>query len=84
MNAAVTLPDVSESGLTAEQVQERVHQGQTNEVNDKPSRSLASIIRSNVFTLFNGIIITAMIFVLLAGSWKDAVFGFVISASPRS
>ncbi|KFI68609.1 HAD-IC family P-type ATPase [Bifidobacterium magnum] len=78
MNAAVTLPDVSESGLTAEQVQERVHQGQTNEVNDKPSRSLASIIRSNVFTLFNGIIITAMIFVLLAGSWKDAVFGFVI------
>lgn len=35
-------------------------------------------MRANVFTLFNGIIFTAMVMVLITGSWKDAVFGFVI------
>lgn len=72
------LPSINDPGLSSAQVKELVDTGQTNAVKDSPSRSLAAIIRSNVFTLFNGIIITAMIFVLLTGSWKDAVFGFVI------
>lgn len=72
------MPDVSEQGLTAAQVEDRIERGQTNAVTSSTSRSLADIVRANVFTLFNGIILTAMVMVLIAGSWKDAVFGFVI------
>ncbi len=72
------LPQVNEQGLTAEQVTERIARGQTNAVKSSTSRSLADIVRANVFTLFNGIILAAMIAVLLTGSWKDAVFGVVI------
>ena len=72
------MPDVSERGLTVAQVEDRVERGQTNAVTSSTSRSLADIVRANVFTLFNGIILTAMVMVLIAGSWKDAVFGFVI------
>ncbi|NEG70107.1 HAD-IC family P-type ATPase [Bifidobacterium choloepi] len=73
-----TLPDVAEAGLSDAAVADLIAAGQTNAVKDKPSRSLAHILRENIFTLFNGIIFTAMVFVLLTGSWKDAVFGFVI------
>ena len=72
------MPDVSERGLMAAQVEDRIERGQTNAVTSSTSRSLADIVRANVFTLFNGIILTAMVMVLIAGSWKDAVFGFVI------
>ena len=72
------MPDVSERGLTVAQVGDRIERGQTNAVTSSTSRSLADIVRANVFTLFNGIILTAMVMVLIAGSWKDAVFGFVI------
>lgn len=72
------MPDVSERGLTAAQVEDRIERGQTNAITSSTSRSLADIVRANVFTLFNGIILTAMVMVLIAGSWKDAVFGFVI------
>ncbi len=51
--------------------------GQTNAVKSTTSRSVLDIVRANVFTLFNGIIF-AMAMVLVTGSWKDAVFGFVI------
>ena len=81
-NAATTvqpkMPDVSERGLTAAQVEDRIERGQTNAVTSSTSRSLADIVRANVFTLFNGIILTSMVMVLIAGSWKDAVFGLVI------
>lgn len=72
------MPDVTEKGLTAAEVRDRVERGQTNEVKSSTSRSLADIVRANVFTLFNGIIFTAMVMVLITGSWKDAVFGLVI------
>ena len=72
------MPDVSERGLTQAQVEDRIERGQTNAVTSSTSRSLVDIVRANVFTLFNGIILTAMVMVLIAGSWKDAVFGLVI------
>lgn len=73
-----TMPYVSATGLTSDEVAERVASGQVNAVNTSTSRSVADIVRANVFTLFNGIIFAAMIMVLITGSWKDAVFGFVI------
>ena len=73
-----TMPDVREPGLTAAEVTQRVERGQANEVKTSTSRSVADIVRANVFTLFNGIIFAAMVLVLITGSWKDSVFGFVI------
>lgn len=72
------LPEVSEFGLNAAEIMARRSAGQTNEVKTQTSRSLWTIIRENVFTLFNVIILVAMVMVLLAGQWKDAVFGLVI------
>lgn len=76
--ATASMPAVSEKGLSAQEVATRTQSGQVNVVKTSTSRSLADIIRANVFTLFNGIILAAMILVLITGSWKDAVFGFVI------
>ncbi|KAB8289168.1 E1-E2 ATPase [Bifidobacterium ramosum] len=77
-NASPTMPHTTELGLTEQQVAERVAGGLANTVKTTTSRSVADIVRANVFTLFNGIILAAMVMVLATGSWKDAVFGFVI------
>lgn len=76
--ATVTMPHVPEQGLTAAEAAQRVADGRSNAVKTSTSRSLADIVRANVFTLFNGIIFAAMMLVLITGSWKDSVFGFVI------
>ena len=76
--SSVEMPQIAERGLTSQEVERRVESGQSNRMKDSTSRSLADIIRANVFTLFNGIIFAAMVLVLITGSWKDAVFGFVI------
>ena len=74
----VTMPSLDEPGLSKQDVAERQADGRGNAVKASSSRSIVDIIRANVFTLFNGIILGAMILVLLTGSWKDAVFGVVI------
>ena len=76
--AAVEMPEISETGLTAREVSQRIESGQSNAVKTSTSRSVKDIVRANVFTLFNGIIFVAMVMVLVTGSWRDAVFGFVI------
>ena len=65
-------------GLTQSEVNKRIERGEVNRMKTTTSRSIADIIRANIFTLFNGIILSAMVLVLLTGSWKDAVFGVVI------
>lgn len=77
-NAIAALLKVEVSGLSTEEVAEAVSRGDVNITSKQTSRSLMDIVRANVFTLFNAIIFTAMIVVLAAGSWKDAVFGAVI------
>ena len=42
-------------GLTTDEVRTRVAAGQVNDVRDKGSRSLASILRSNTLTWFNAL-----------------------------
>ncbi|CAM3262971.1 HAD-IC family P-type ATPase [Occultella aeris] len=65
-------------GLTAADVAARVARGEVNVAPESSSRSLAAIIRGNLFTLFNAILGIALVVVLLVGSWQDAVFGFVL------
>lgn len=75
---AVEMPEIGATGLTSKEVVQRIESGQSNAVKTSTSRSVLDIVRANVFTLFNGIICAAMALVLVTGSWKDAVFGFVI------
>lgn len=69
---------IDERGLSAAEVAERVARGAVNRVKDRTSRSVASIIRENVLTLFNAIIVAASIIVLLFGDLRDGIFGGVM------
>ncbi|GAA1446217.1 HAD-IC family P-type ATPase [Leifsonia poae] len=62
-------------GLSAADVAERVADGRTNAFRQDASRSVGSIIRANVLTLFNGIIAACFLVLLLLGRWQDALFG---------
>lgn len=66
------------TGLTSTQVRDRIQQGQVNGGNQLTSRTYGEIIRSNVFTLFNGILATLLVLILVFGSVKDALFGVVL------
>lgn len=72
------MADYSTYGLSTQDVRTRVKNGQINAVEEQTSRSLSSIARANIFTLFNAILVGAMATVLLVGTWKDAVFGGVM------
>jgi cation-transporting ATPase E len=69
---------VSDRGLTAAEVAERVAKGQVNGAGDDTSRTYGQIVRANVFTRFNAILGTMLVLVLALGSPKDALFGFVL------
>ncbi|WP_368496291.1 HAD-IC family P-type ATPase [Herbiconiux sp. A18JL235] len=64
------------AGLTSAQVAERVADGRTNAFSQDTSRSVWSIVRANVITLFNGIILACFLVLLAIGRWQDALFGF--------
>ncbi len=67
-------------GLTAEQVAERVAAGHTNQVPDAPVRTLPQILRANVFSPVNGIMLALFAAILVAGFPRDGLFvGVVVS-----
>lgn len=63
------------TGLTAAEVAEREADGRTNAYQADSSRSIGSIIRANVFTIFNAIVGSCFAVLLLLGRWQDAIFG---------
>ncbi|QEO15049.1 HAD-IC family P-type ATPase [Agromyces intestinalis] len=69
------------TGLTATEVAARVADGRVNRSTDASSRSVWSILRANVLTLFNAIVITAFAFLFVLGRWQDALFGFAAIAN---
>lgn len=75
-----TPADVS-TGLTRAQVSERVAAGKTNAFVADTSRSAWSIVRANVFTLFNGIVFACFLVLFLVGRWQDALFGLAAFAN---
>ncbi|MEU9351700.1 HAD-IC family P-type ATPase [Streptomyces griseoloalbus] len=76
--ATVTSPV---TGLTSAEVAERVARGQVNDVPVRSSRSLAEIVRANVFTRFNAIIGVLWVIMLVVAPIQDSLFGFVILAN---
>ncbi|MEU5139100.1 HAD-IC family P-type ATPase [Streptomyces sp. NPDC021139] len=69
------------TGLTAAGVAERIARGQVNDVPVRSSRSLADIVRANVFTRFNAIIGVLWVIMLFVAPIQDSLFGFVILAN---
>jgi magnesium-transporting ATPase (P-type) len=65
-------------GLTSSEVQRRRLAGQTNTIELKTSRSVSDIVRANVLTRFNAIIVALLVVVLVYGDPIDAMFGFVM------
>lgn len=63
------------SGLGADQVAERIAAGLTNYQPRQPSRSFWHILRTNLLTLLNTIVIGSAVLLLLLGQWQDALFG---------
>ncbi|MGW6470093.1 cation-translocating P-type ATPase [Streptomyces nigra] len=72
---------VAAGGLTAAEVAERVARGAVNDVPVRSSRSMAEIVRANVFTRFNAIIGVLWLIMLFVAPIQDSLFGFVILAN---
>ncbi|MFB7498106.1 cation-translocating P-type ATPase [Streptomyces sp. NPDC056161] len=77
----VPVPSTPSTGLTTAEVAERVSRGQVNDVPVRSSRSLAEIVRANVFTRFNAIIGVLWLVMLFVAPIQDSLFGFVILAN---
>ncbi len=61
-------------GLTSEQVQERVRNGQVNLSVDSAGKTIQEIIKSNIFTYFNLVFTVLAVFLVLVGSFRDLTF----------
>jgi cation-transporting ATPase E len=75
------MSEIVNPGLTTAEVAERVAAGLTNKQDNSSSRSFTSILRANLFTLFNAIVGGSFIALLLLGQWKDALFGLAVVAN---
>ncbi len=72
---------VRNSGLSRAEVEQRVRAGQTNDLPDRTGRSVADIVRANVFTRINAILCVLFLLVLATGSLIDGMFGLLIVAN---
>jgi cation-transporting ATPase E len=67
--------------LTAAEVAERVARGEVNDVPAAPTRTVAQIVRANVFTRFNALLGVLLVLILIVGPIQDALFGIVLVAN---
>jgi cation-transporting P-type ATPase E len=74
-------PPIAFPGLTSSEVAERTADGRTNHTDDRSSRTVGDIVRSNVLTRFNAMVAVLAGTVLLLGDWRDALFAFVAVAN---
>ena len=66
------------AGLSSVQVAERRSRGLTNAGGERTSRSVAEILRANIFTRFNLILGVLLAVILAFGQPQDALFGIVL------
>ncbi|MEO8475793.1 MAG: HAD-IC family P-type ATPase [Actinomycetota bacterium] len=75
-------PEVeADRGLSSGEVAARVADGRTNDVPSAPTRTVAQIVRANVFTRFNAILGAMLAVIVVVGPAQDALFGFVLFAN---
>jgi cation-transporting ATPase E len=68
----------ADRGLSSADVAEREARGQVNLVPRSHTRTVAQIIRSNVFTRFNALLGAMLAIIVVVGPFQDALFGFVL------
>ena len=66
------------TGLTNEQVQERIAEGKINSNENPNTRTYKQIIKENTLTFFNFLNVVLMVMVLLVGSYKNSMFVGII------
>ncbi|MFM9876853.1 MAG: HAD-IC family P-type ATPase [Rhodoglobus sp.] len=69
------------TGLTTAEVQARITEGLTNDFDEKTSRTLGTILRANLLSLFNAIAFGSFAVLVVLGAWSDALFGFFVVAN---
>ena len=69
------------AGLSADEVAARIADGKTNDVPTRASRSVAEVVRANVFTRINAILGVLLLIVLSTGSLINGMFGLLIIAN---
>ncbi|OBB97620.1 cation-translocating P-type ATPase [Mycobacterium sp. 852002-30065_SCH5024008] len=69
------------AGLTDAEVAQRVAEGKSNAVRERATRSIADIVRANVFTRINAILGVLLLIVLATGSLINGMFGLLIIAN---
>ncbi|WP_374612590.1 HAD-IC family P-type ATPase, partial [Gordonia sp. (in: high G+C Gram-positive bacteria)] len=73
--------EIADAGLTAAEVAQRVAAGQVNALPDRSGRSVADIVRANVFTRINAILGVLFAIVVFTGSLINGLFGLLIIAN---
>lgn len=68
-------------GLTDAEVEQRIADGKSNAVRVRATRSVAEIVRANVFTRINAILGVLLLIVLATGSLINGMFGLLIIAN---
>jgi len=68
-------------GLSVADVADRERDGLVNRVDERTSRSILEIARSNILTRFNAILGTMFVLILVFGAPQDGLFGFVLVAN---
>lgn len=76
-----TTAETIEPGLTAAEVAQRVADGKVNSMPDRSGRSVADIVRANVFTRINAILGVLFAIVAFTGSLINGLFGLLIIAN---
>jgi len=76
--ATMTIAAAQIRGLTSAEVAERVANGQTNDLPPRSGRTTWGIVKANVFTRINFLLMVLFVIVLSTGSIGNALFGFLI------
>lgn len=70
------LPELT--GLSLSEVQAKTAQGLNNSQKHSTSRSVLTILRANVLTLFNAVVGAAFLTLIFIGAYSDALFGLAV------
>ncbi len=65
-------------GLTAEEVARRIAEGKVNALPERSGRTVADIVRANVFTRVNAMLFTLFVLVMSTGRIAQGLFGTLI------
>ncbi|MBR3327969.1 MAG: HAD-IC family P-type ATPase, partial [Atopobiaceae bacterium] len=77
--AGTVLPETNElTGLTSQEVAERVEAGKTNANTDVKTKTIGQIFREHAFTLFNFVNLALAVLVAITGQYRNMTFMVVV------